>query len=199
MKDETEALLDTRTNVYGDRIDNMVQVAKIWSGYLGIEIEPWKIPLLMAAYKRYRTFQTPDYSDNVDDDEGWTKMFRETYETTVGPIITARTVEEYERKKNVTVMTETRAIEERYLRAAQQEPIITPPIDEQDFADQEEIKESRRPSHLRLVQTPPPITLSQEEGQALDVYMQNRCGYSKGIEQFCRSERGHAGVCDPRP
>jgi hypothetical protein len=94
--DETDALLASRLAVYGDRINNMERVAKIWSGLLGVEIHDWQVPLLMGAYKMFRTFQTPDYSDNSDDIFGWGKMFQEVMEANHGGIVKARTVEEYE-------------------------------------------------------------------------------------------------------
>lgn len=95
--DATLTLLDSRTAVYGDRIQNMVRVAQIWSGLLGFTVQPVQVPIMMAAYKQYRMSITPDYSDNVDDVDGWMKMAREV----VGnDMIHARTVEEYLEKKD---------------------------------------------------------------------------------------------------
>jgi len=99
--DETDALLASRLAVYGDRINNMERVAQIWSGLLGVEVHDWQIPLLMSAYKMFRTFQTPDYSDNSDDIFGWAKMFQEVMEANHGGIVKARTVEEYDREKAI--------------------------------------------------------------------------------------------------
>jgi len=81
--------------VYGDRVDQMGRTAMIWSGLTGFKFEAWMIPQLMSAYKKLRTFNTPDYSDNIDDDEGWLRMFREQMTADGTPIIKARTVEEY--------------------------------------------------------------------------------------------------------
>jgi hypothetical protein len=95
-KTEAQLLLDSRREVYGDRIDNMVRTAKIWSGLTGFEIQPWHVPLMMSAYKMFRAMTTPDYSDNIDDVDGWNLMFREV----VGDgMINARTVEEYLEEK----------------------------------------------------------------------------------------------------
>lgn len=87
-----EKLLASRRAVYGDRIDNMVRTAQVWSGLTGLDIQPWQVPLMMSAYKMFRVFVTPDYSDNVDDIDGWNLIFREV----VGDeMVNARTVEEY--------------------------------------------------------------------------------------------------------
>jgi len=93
---ETQELLDGRHAVYGDRIENMVRVAQIWSGILGFEVKPVQVPLMMAGYKMYRASITPDYSDNMDDIDGYVAIAREV----VGEdMIKASTVAEYERQK----------------------------------------------------------------------------------------------------
>lgn len=108
----TEELLASRQSVYGDRVDNMVRVAQIWTGILGFEVQPVQVALMMAGYKLYRASLTPDYSDNVDDVDGYIQMAREV----VGDdMIHARTVDEYLEKKsgrNVTVMASTSVMQE---------------------------------------------------------------------------------------
>ena len=96
QEDPTQALLDSRRAVYGDRIDNMVRTAQIWSGLLGVEIQPVQVPVMMAAYKQLRMMMAPDYSDNIDDSDGWMKMAREILGE---DLIQARTVEEYVAEK----------------------------------------------------------------------------------------------------
>ena len=91
-KTEAQELLDSRLAVYGDRIDNMRRVALMWSGFLGVEIKPWQVPVLFALYKQYRIAITPDYSDNIDDVDGYMLMFREVIGV---DMVQARTVEEY--------------------------------------------------------------------------------------------------------
>ena len=100
--DEAQKLLDSRRAVYGDRIDNMERTAKIWSGLIGFEIQPWQVPLMFSAYKMFRAMIAPDYSDNIDDVDGWNKMFREIIGT---DLIQARTVEEYLEEKDRRVRT----------------------------------------------------------------------------------------------
>lgn len=97
--EKTDALLESRRAMYGDRVTNMERVAQLWSALLNHTIEDWQVPLLMSAYKMLRTFETPDYSDNSDDIDGWKQMFVEVMEANHGGIVQARTVEEYHRLK----------------------------------------------------------------------------------------------------
>lgn len=94
--DAADILLAQRQAVYGDRVDNMRRTAMMWSGFLGFDIKPWQVPIMMSLYKTYRLGVTPDYSDNIDDIDGWNKMFRELMGD---ELIQARTVEEYLDKK----------------------------------------------------------------------------------------------------
>jgi hypothetical protein len=75
--EEAQELLDSRLAVYGERVENMTRVAKVFSGILGTEVRPDQVPLLMVGYKTVRASQTPDYEDNVKDIEGYAIMFRE--------------------------------------------------------------------------------------------------------------------------
>lgn len=95
--EEADLLLAQRQEVYGDRLENMRRTALMWSGFLGFEIKPWQVPAMMSLYKMYRLGITPDYSDNIDDVDGWNKMFREVMGD---DLIQARTVEEYLDKKH---------------------------------------------------------------------------------------------------
>lgn len=75
--EEAQELLDSRLAVYGERVKNMQDVAKVFSGILGTEVRPDQVPLLMVGYKTVRASKTPDYEDNVKDIEGYALMFRE--------------------------------------------------------------------------------------------------------------------------
>lgn len=99
MTDKTDELLASRRAVYGDRVENMKRTAQMWSGFLGFQIEPWQVSEMFSMYKAFRMTQAPDYSDNIDDKEGWARMTREVLEATVG-VVQARTVEEYLEKKS---------------------------------------------------------------------------------------------------
>lgn len=70
-------LIDGRVNVYGDPVMGFTRHAQVWSGILGIEVQPWQVALCMLGYKLVRTGITPDYSDNSDDIEGYLDIFRQ--------------------------------------------------------------------------------------------------------------------------
>ena len=107
--DSTADLLGSRREVYGDRIENMENTAKIWSGFLRHEIQAWQVPVMMALYKIYRMSHAHDYSDNIDDAKGWLKMFEEI----VGDdMVMARTVEEYLEQKNKGSQVDGHTIED---------------------------------------------------------------------------------------
>lgn len=90
-------LIDGRRKVYGDQVEGMVRIAKVWSGILGIEVQPTQVPLLMMGLKLVRASETPDYSDNSDDIEGYLDIFR----SVVGPdMISARSVSDYVKRKS---------------------------------------------------------------------------------------------------
>ena len=99
MPDNNEAqeLLDSRVSVYGERVKNMENVAKVFSGILGIEVRPDQVTLLMMGYKLVRASGTPDYEDNIKDVEGYALMFREI----IGDdMIAAVNTDEYIAEKN---------------------------------------------------------------------------------------------------
>lgn len=70
-------LIDGRVDVYGDPVMGFTRHAQVWSGILGIEVQPWQVALCMLGYKLVRTGITPDYSDNSDDIEGYLDIFRQ--------------------------------------------------------------------------------------------------------------------------
>lgn len=90
-------LIDSRKDlpVYGDRIANMVAVAHIWTGILGHEVQPYQVPLMLAAMKIQRAAKTPEYKDSSDDVDGYMEIFREVMGD---DLIEARTVEEFRAK-----------------------------------------------------------------------------------------------------
>lgn len=90
-------LLDGRESVYGERVKNMEDVAKVWSGIFGFDVRADQVTLAMMGYKLVRASGTPDYSDNIDDVEGYALMFREV----IGDkMINAKSVKEYLEKKS---------------------------------------------------------------------------------------------------
>lgn len=96
-KNDAQTLLDSRLAVYGERVKNMEDVAKVWSGILGFEVRPDQVTLCMMGYKLVRASGTPDYEDNIKDVEGYALMFREI----IGDrMISAVNTDEYIAKKN---------------------------------------------------------------------------------------------------
>lgn len=89
-------VIDQRVAIYGDPVVTFVRIAQVWSGILGVEINPTDVPLCLIGMKAVRTQVTPDYSDNSDDVEGYLDIFRQL----VGEdMIHARTTAEYAQKK----------------------------------------------------------------------------------------------------
>lgn len=97
----TEELLEQRHQVYGDRVSNMENVGTMWSGYLrarfpDVDITGTDVAVMMALYKTYRMSVEPEYSDSIDDVDGYMAMARET----IGDrLIKARTVDEFIQKR----------------------------------------------------------------------------------------------------
>ena len=94
--DVTTEVIDQRVQVYGDPTETFVRIAQVWSGVLGVEVNPTDVPLCLIGMKIVRTTEAPDYSDNSDDIEGYLDIFRQL----VGEdMIHARSVAEYVRLK----------------------------------------------------------------------------------------------------
>lgn len=90
--DNLAEVIDERVNVYGKPEDMFPRMAQVWSGIIGHEVTAEQVALCMIGYKLVRASQTPDYSDNSDDVEGYLDIFR----TLVGPdMVHARSVTEY--------------------------------------------------------------------------------------------------------
>lgn len=91
-----QELIDGRVSTYGDPIEGHIRIAQVWSGILGIEVQPSTVPLLMMGMKAVRAVSSPDYSDHIDDIEGYSDIYRKI----IGPdMIQARSVSEYLAKK----------------------------------------------------------------------------------------------------
>lgn len=97
INENVTELINERVKVYGDPKVTFPQIAQAWSAVLGFEVLPYQVPLCLIAMKLVRTSQTPDYSDNSDDVEGYLDIFRKV----VGEdMIHARTVDEYVLQKH---------------------------------------------------------------------------------------------------
>ena len=85
-------VVDSRRNVYGSVTNSFPRVAAMMSAVLNHEVQAWEVPLLLICLKMIRTAETPTYSDNSDDIEGYLAIFREL----IGDdMVHARSVGEY--------------------------------------------------------------------------------------------------------
>jgi hypothetical protein len=95
MGDAAE-FIDYREKVYGEAVECWTRIAEVWSGILGHHVNPVEAVLCMQGMKLVRTQYAPDYSDNVDDVEGYGVILRKI----VGPdMIHAKSVTEYINQK----------------------------------------------------------------------------------------------------
>lgn len=96
--DVTAEVIDERIKIYGDPEVTFPQIALVWSGILGHHVNPTDVPLMLMGMKIVRTAQTPTYSDNSDDIEGYLDIFRKL----VGEdMIPARTIDQYVTKRGL--------------------------------------------------------------------------------------------------
>ena len=90
-------LIDRRVEVYGEPVGCFVRIAQVWTGILGVTVQPYQVPLCMTGLKAVRSSITPDYSDNSDDIDGYLDIFRQL----VGEdMIHARSVVDYLKQKD---------------------------------------------------------------------------------------------------
>ena len=221
---DTQGLLDGRESTYGNVVDNAARVANIWNGYLGTDIiTPADMMMMMALYKAYRFKVTPDYSDNINDVLGYAEIVRQVQEQT-GGLIHAETVAEYKKKLSEVAPEVKDQIIHDLASEAQanfHSDYDETPADEMSREDQimlygppdarfklqeerraaaehaaaeEEIKEGRRPPHLRAV---PSTAERVNEAAAMDEYLRHRCG-AEVSNSVCRLYPHHAGDHQPR-
>ena len=66
-------ILEQRQMHHGDFYSNFIVIGKIWGALLDIEpIEPYKVALMMDAFKTVRAFKNPEHEDNWLDKIGYT-------------------------------------------------------------------------------------------------------------------------------
>ena len=74
---ELRAILEQRQMNHGDFYSNFITIGKIWGALLGLEpIEPYKVGLMMDAFKTVRAFRNPEHEDNWLDKFGYTEHAR---------------------------------------------------------------------------------------------------------------------------
>ena len=67
-------ILEARLRDHGDFYSNFLAIGKVWGALLGTApIEPYKVALMMDAFKTVRAFNNPEHEDNWLDKQGYTK------------------------------------------------------------------------------------------------------------------------------
>ena len=117
--DVTTEVVDGRRSVYGEPSISFPLVAQVWSGILGTEVRPDQVPLLLIGYKLVRASECPEYSDNIDDVEGYAKIFREVMGD---DLVHARSVTEFIEKREK--LDRQRQAEENRARVRSDGPLL---------------------------------------------------------------------------
>lgn len=77
MQEQIKEILEQRQMHHGDFYFNFLTIGKIWGALLGTEpIEPYKVGLMMDAFKTVRAFKNPEHEDNWLDKVGYTQHAR---------------------------------------------------------------------------------------------------------------------------
>lgn len=77
MQEQIREILEQRQMHHGDFYSNFLTIGKIWGALLGTEpIEPYKVGLMMDAFKTVRAFNNPEHEDNWLDKVGYTQHAR---------------------------------------------------------------------------------------------------------------------------
>jgi hypothetical protein len=71
---QIKKILEERELNHGDFYQNFLTIGKIWGALLGTApIEPFKVGLMMDAFKTVRAFKNPEHEDNWLDKIGYTE------------------------------------------------------------------------------------------------------------------------------
>ena len=77
MQEQIREILEERQMHHGDFYSNFLIIGKIWGALLGVQpIEPYKVGLMMDAFKTVRAFNNPQHEDNWLDKVGYTQHAR---------------------------------------------------------------------------------------------------------------------------
>lgn len=91
-----DEVVEARRAVYGEPDQTFEQKARLWTAFLGDQLNsPLRadqVASMMILFKLVRANQTPNYSDNIDDVQGYADIFKRI----IGDdMIEARSVPEY--------------------------------------------------------------------------------------------------------
>lgn len=71
LEEAKKIVTEDRANVYGSPEDNFALIAELWSNYLGVEIKPEDVALMMALLKIARIKTGKTNMDNYVDLAGY--------------------------------------------------------------------------------------------------------------------------------
>ena len=75
------ALVDgDRNKTYGDPTENHTRIAARWSITLGVHVEPWQVPLMMADLKIDRYANCPGHEDSAVDGAAYLAISHEVWQ-----------------------------------------------------------------------------------------------------------------------
>lgn len=83
----SQAVLSDREKAHGSPEDSFGLIATFWSAYLGLEIQPYQVGVLMGLLKIARMKCNPDNEDNMVDLAGYAACVNELREGKVKPTI----------------------------------------------------------------------------------------------------------------
>lgn len=75
MSQELDKVLRERQQIHGDAEENFARIGEIWAIMLKLDapIPPWKVALMMDAFKTVRCLVNPNHRDNWLDKQGYTE------------------------------------------------------------------------------------------------------------------------------
>lgn len=75
MSKELDDILKERQSTHGDAESNFEKIGQMWAIILNLPapIAPWKVALMMDAFKTIRCLANPNHKDNWLDKQGYTE------------------------------------------------------------------------------------------------------------------------------
>jgi hypothetical protein len=74
LMEAQEIINGNRATDYGDNLDTQSRIAQIWSGILGIEVEPHQVTLLFITAKALRASKNAGHTDSWVDIAGYAAL-----------------------------------------------------------------------------------------------------------------------------
>lgn len=74
LRGAEEIVNNDRNAQYGEPIDDFTRSAKMISGFLGIELQPWQVPIILGLVKVSRIAESPKKFDSWMDWAGYASV-----------------------------------------------------------------------------------------------------------------------------